>query len=211
VITARALAITAGASDTHSPGTAGAGVRGIGAGRLSRCPRGNSPGPCGWHAAGRAELPRADREGGARRFRRRGGSRRRRRGGVRADRSRASINPEPIPGRLRGFSVVPGAAYGCSACSASAVISGTLMSGVSTGGMAIASTGGIAIASTGGIAIASTGGIAIASAGGMASGPAADGRPSMAASALTISASPKSASDGESSAAGPAGVLSRRT
>ena len=62
---------------------------------------------------------------------------------------------------LRGFSMVPGAAaYGRSACSASAVISGTLMSGASTGGTAIASTGGTA------------------------SGPAADGRPSMAASAL---------------------------
>ncbi len=41
--------------------------------------------------------------------------------------------------------------------------------------------------------------------GGRASGPAADGRPSMAASACATSASPKSASDGESSAPCPAG------
>ena len=47
-----------------------------------------------------------------------------------------------------------------------------------------------------------------ASTGGMASGgPAADGRPSMAASAFATSASPKSASDGESPAPGPAGVI----
>ena len=40
---------------------------------------------------------------------------------------------------LRKFSMIPGAAaYGRSACSASAVISGTVMSGASTGGMAIA-------------------------------------------------------------------------
>ena len=118
---------------------------------------------------------------------------------------------------LREFSMVPGAAaYGRSACSASTVISGTVMSGASTGGMAIASTGGMAIASTGGMAIASTGGMAIASTGGMAigstggtaSGPASDGRPSsMAASACAASASPKSASDGESSAPCPAGVI----
>ena len=78
---------------------------------------------------------------------------------------------------------------------------------LSTGGMAIASTGGMAIASTGGMAIASTSGMVIASTGGITSGPAADGRPSMAASALATSASPKSASDGENSAAGPAGVV----
>ena len=51
------------------------------------------------------------------------------------------------------------------------------------------------------------GGMVIASTGGTASGPAADGRPSMAASACAASASPKSASDGESSAPGPAGVI----
>src|SRR5712691_11183325 len=65
---ARALAITAVDSDTHAPWYCGAGVRGIGADRLSRCPRGNSPGPSGWHADGRAELLRTDGDGGARRF-----------------------------------------------------------------------------------------------------------------------------------------------
>ena len=62
-------------------------------------------------------------------------------------------------------------------------------------------------ASAGGMVIASTGGMVIASTGGTASGPAADGRPSMSASACAASASPKSASDGESSAPGPAGVI----
>jgi hypothetical protein len=47
--------------------------------------------------------------------------------------------------------------------------------------------------------------MAIVSTGGMVSSPAAGGRPSMGASAFAASVSLKSASDGESSAAGAAG------
>ena len=64
-------------------------------------PAENSPSPSGWHAAGRAELPRTDGDGDARRFRHRSGSRLRRRGAVRADRSRArgASTRHRIPGR----------------------------------------------------------------------------------------------------------------
>jgi P-type Mg2+ transporter len=131
--------VTARDSDIHSSGTGGRECEESVLTPVSHCPRRRSPAPSGWHAAGLAELLRTDatvvHAGLA--------------PGVVAASGRGAgfgriafglgeHQPETgFPARSRTFPMIPGAAaYGCPAGPTSAVISGTLMSGADTGGMA---------------------------------------------------------------------------